>query len=134
MLLLQDPDYCVPDASTPGRQPSKKYCTTKLDGTITSMARFTNMGYGQASHVATGMARDLGHKDIRITKKIIRSQLEAKCKKEIKRLADVSPVQGRLITECYNSHQFFDLKLFLSCKYDAFTVAYTACHTMSGKS
>ena len=36
MLLLQDPDYYVPDASTPGRQPSKKYCTTKLDGRITS--------------------------------------------------------------------------------------------------
>ena len=92
-VLFQDPDYEEPTKTTLTPR-TKKYCTVKLGDAITAVARF-NIGYGQASHMCTGMAKDLGQTETRITKKKIRGQLESCCKKEIKKL-NGTEIRGKL--------------------------------------
>ena len=67
----------------------RKYFTDNMGDAMMAVARF-NIGYGQASVMCTAMAKDLGRTDVKVTKKKIRSQLEASCKAEIKRLNEIA--------------------------------------------
>ena len=92
-FFLQDPDYSSPVTQNSCKR-RKVYCTKQLDNTIAELCRF-NTGYGEASHIATAVAKDLGMQDVKVTKKKVQTQLRKNCAEAVRDLNGVV-VRGRL--------------------------------------